>query len=149
MDSNVKSSTNDVKYSKILLDSLHRNDFYADQAVVDHFNDFSDKLCTTGLDFQGVAIVFELEKEVQFEECEVGGLLNTTGENIDDYGKGAEVQVSINGFNWTTVATLPQDFGINIVTLKFNRVSAKHVRFVREVNNNYETIRLGYFRITH
>jgi hypothetical protein len=87
-------------------------------------------------------IVLELNRECEFEDCEIGGWKGNTNIYASSNGSGASIMTSIDKVNWTTVGSIPSNFGNAITPVKVTRTKAKYVKF-----NGTSYLGVGYFKI--
>jgi hypothetical protein len=109
---------------------------------IDHINDTTDRSMTKGICAISPGwIIFEVNREVEFEEIEVAGWGGNTGIWGHTNGSGASVQTSNDKTNWTTVGTIGNNLSV-ISKVKLTRSKGKYVKISC---NSY--LGIGFFRI--
>ena len=110
---------------------------------IEDMNNFEDRSLTKGIctSYTGW-IIFELNREVEFEEIEVGGWNGDTSLWGVSNGSGSTIKTSLDKSSWTTIGTLPNNFGALIIDVKLTKSRARYVKFEC---SSY--LGLGYFRI--
>jgi hypothetical protein len=83
-----------------------------------------------------------MNREIEFEEIELGGY---NGNSLAWYvgnGRAANIYTSMDKNTWTTVGTIPGDFGAEIMTVKVTKSKAKYIRF-----SHSDYLGIGYLDI--
>jgi len=137
----LKATPNEVEFTKF--ESNQTFNYSGREVGTNKVKDLKDKSLTKGIctGNQGV-ITITFNREVEFEEIEIGGY---NGDSVAWYagnGKNSNIYTSIDQNSWTTVGNIPDDFGAQIVNVKVTKSKAKHIRF-----SNSDYIGIGYLNI--
>jgi len=87
-------------------------------------------------------IIFELNREVEFDELEIGGWKGNSGIWASSNGQGSQILVSNDKTTWINIGTIPNDYANQIKKVKVTNSRAK---FVKLQGTGY--LGVGYFRI--
>jgi hypothetical protein len=87
-------------------------------------------------------IIFELNREADFEEIEVGGWKGNSGLWSSSNGSASTILTSCDKNTWTTIGTIPTNFGNAIC--KVNCLNARG-RYIKLQSTGY--LGVGYFRV--
>jgi len=110
---------------------------------IEDINNFEDRSLTKGIctSYNGW-ILFEINREVEFEDFELGGWNGDTSIWGVSNGSGSSIKTSVDKVNWNTVGTIPNNFGSTILDVKVTRSRAKYVKF-----ESTSYLGIGYFKI--
>ena len=111
--------------------------------TVDEINNFEDRtqmkgICATSPGW----IEFEINREVEFDEIEIGGWKGNSGTWASSNGGGANILTSLDHSNWTNIGTIPSEFANSIVK---HKVTNSRARWVKLSGTSY--LGIGYFKI--
>lgn len=110
---------------------------------IDDLNNFEDRTLKKGICAVHPGwIILELNREVEIEECEIGGWNGNTGIWAASNGSGSQIQTSTDKNNWTTVGNIPTNYASVITTVKLTKTKGKYVKFL---GTSY--LGIGYFKI--
>jgi hypothetical protein len=105
--------------------------------------DLKDKSLTKGICTNSPGwIIIELNNEWEFNELEVAGWNGNSTLWSKANGAGASIQTSKDKTNWTTVGTIPTNYGDTIQTAKLTRSSGRYIKF-----NHTSYLGIGYLNI--
>lgn len=110
---------------------------------IDDLNDEEDRTMMKGIctGYPGW-IIIELNREVEFEEIEIGGFRGNTNLYASSNGSGAQIMTSLDKTNWTTVGSINASYANSPYIHKVTSSRAKYLKFS---HNSY--IGIGYLRI--
>lgn len=109
---------------------------------IDHINNFEDRSMKNGICCTSPGwIIFELNRETEFEEFEVGGWGGNTTIWGHTNGNGATVYTSIDKVNWNSVGTI----GNSLSTIIKQKVSKSKGKYIKIQSTSY--LGIGYFKI--
>jgi hypothetical protein len=110
---------------------------------IDHINNNEDKSLRNGICATSPGwIIFELLREVDIDQIEIGGWNGNTGIWGVSNGSGATILTSRDKNVWVTVGNIPGTFGATISTVNLTKSRAKYVKF-----NHNSYLGIGYFKI--
>ena len=110
---------------------------------IEDLNNFEDRSLRKGICAISPGwIIIQLNREVEFEEIEVGGWNGDTTLWGVANGACASILTSTDKINWNNVGILPSGFGSAITTVRCTKTKAKYVKF-----NHNSYLGLGYFKI--
>ena len=90
-------------------------------------------------------ITFELEKEHIITKIQISALVNGKPSTFtESAGKLSEISVSSNNSTFNVVGKIPDNYGINPITIKIKPVKAKFIKF----QNTNSFIGIGYLKIS-
>jgi hypothetical protein len=138
LEANLEQLTFKVEYVKMEVQSPYNtpNSSLDPKYLLDE--DLTKGICTNS-----GFIILELNREVEFENIQIGGF---TGANdwiySGGYGVGASIETSTDKFSWKNVGKFPSEFGTQIIPLTIIKSKAKFIRL------NYSSwIGLGFFKV--
>lgn len=140
----LKATPNEVEFSTF----ENKGIFYNDGKVVgtNNVKDLKDKSLTKGIcSTTPGEITITLNREVEFDEIEVGGYNGDSVAWFAGNGRGAQIYTSISSPDkntWTSIGKIPDDFGATIITVKVTKTKAKYIRF-----SNTDYLGIGYLSI--
>jgi hypothetical protein len=110
---------------------------------IEDLNDHDDITCLKGIctGYPGW-IVIELNREVEFEEIEIGGYKGNTNLYASSNGSGAAILTSLDKISWTNVGSINSNYATSPYIHKVTSSRAKYLKFT---HNSY--IGIGYLRI--
>ncbi len=112
---------------------------------VEFLNNLEDRSLKNGIVANSNAnIIFSLNEEWEIENIEVGGWNGNPSVFSPTNGGNATIHTSKDRKNWTSVGTLPHNFGGYITTVQLTRSSGIYIKFTA-VGGSY--IGIGYLRI--
>jgi len=112
-------------------------------AGTNRVEDLKDKTLTKGICSASPGwILIELNGEWEFDEIECAGFNGNSTVWYVGNGASATIQTSKDKNNWTTVGTLPANFGATIQCTKLTKSTGRYIKFK---NNAY--LGLGYLNI--
>jgi len=137
----LKATPNEVEFNSF---ESNGNYNYSEREVgTNKVKDLKDKTLTKGIcAISPGVITISFNREVEFEEIEIGGY---NGDSVAWYagnGKKANIFTSLDKNSWATVGQIPDEFGAQIITIKLTKTKAKHIRFS---HNDY--LGIGYLNI--
>lgn len=107
-----------------------------------NLEDIKDRTLTKGICANTPGYIsFELNREWEFEEIELGGWNGNSNLWYNANGGGAKILTSVDKVNWNTVGTIPSNFG-SIQKVKLSKSTAKYIKFD---HNSY--LGIGYLHI--
>lgn len=110
---------------------------------IEDINNFDDTSCTRGIctGYTGW-IVFELNKEVDFDKLEIGSFRGNTNIYSSSNGSGATIKTSLDKTNWVTVGTIHSNYANGPYIHNISPSRAKYIKF------EYSSyIGIGYLRV--
>jgi hypothetical protein len=87
-------------------------------------------------------IIFELNRQVEWDQCELGGWAGNTSLWGASNGSSSIIYTSLDKTNWTQVGTIPSNFGSTIIDVSVIKSSCKYIKIQ---GSSY--VGIGYFRI--
>jgi hypothetical protein len=110
---------------------------------IEDLNNFEDKSMMKGICTNTPGwIIFELNREVEFDEIEVGGWKGNSGIWASSNGSGSQILTSCDKSTWVNIGTIPGDYANNVTKVKVTCTKGKYVKF-----NHTSHLGIGYFRI--
>jgi len=110
---------------------------------LEDINNFEDRTQMKGICANSPGwITFELNREVEFDEIEIGGWKGNSGVWASSNGSGSQILTSTDKTTWVNVGTIPADYA-NII--KKTKVTNSKARWVKLQGTGY--VGVGYFRI--
>lgn len=112
---------------------------------ISDINNINDRTMMKGICARSPGwIVFQLNRQTEFEELEVGAWRGNTTTWAPSNGSNAKILVSMDKISWVdTGAIIPASFANGIVKVSVKRSKAKFIKI-----NHTSYLGLGYFRIT-
>lgn len=105
--------------------------------------DLKDKTLLKGYCANSPAtITIQFNREVEFEEVNVGGYNGNSLAWYVGHGRGANIQTSLDNVSWNTVGTIPNEYGHVIINVKVSRSRAKYIRF-----SHHEYFGIGHLEV--
>lgn len=74
-------------------------------------------------------IIIELNSDHEFDQIEVGGWNGNTGLWYPGNGASSSILTSLDNATWTTVGTLPSNYGAFITTIQLMNSLARYIKF--------------------
>lgn len=110
---------------------------------IEHINNFEDRSLKNGIcaNYPGW-IIFELNRQVEWDQCEMGGWNGNSSLWGPSNGSGAKILTSNNKIDWKEVGTIPSNFGNSIIDVKVTKSTCKYIKI-----NGTSYVGIGYFRI--
>jgi len=106
--------------------------------------DLKDKSLTKGICAATPGVItITFNKEIDLEELEIGGYNGNSVAWYAGNGSNANILTSMNNSNWTSVGTIPADYGAKIQTVKVTKSKAKYIRF-----SHTDYLGIGYLNIS-
>ena len=87
-------------------------------------------------------IIFELNRQVEWDSCELGGWTGNTSLWAASNGSGSTISTSNDKSTWVQIGTIPSDFGSTIKTVTVTRSTCKYIKII---STSY--LGIGYFKI--
>jgi len=110
---------------------------------IEDINNFEDRTLMKGIVAASPGwIIFELNREAEFNELEVGGWNGNTGIFAPSNGSNSVIYSSSDKTDWIQIGTLPGNFGAKIDKIK---VTISKARYIKVQSTTY--LGLGYFRV--
>lgn len=110
---------------------------------LEDMNNFEDRSQMKGICANSPGwIIFELNRELEFDEIEIGGWKGNSGIWANSNGSGSQILTSTDKNTWTNIGTIPSNYGPSIVKTKVTCTRAKYVKLQ---GTGY--LGVGYFRI--
>lgn len=137
----LRATAAEVEFTKVDISAP----FSYNGAVVgtDNPKDLKDKTLLKGFCANTPStITIHFNREVEFEETNIGGY---NGNSLAWYvgnGRGAQIQTSLDNTTWNTVGSVPQEYGHIIGNVKLSRSRAKYIRFT-----HHEYFGIGFLEI--
>jgi hypothetical protein len=93
-------------------------------------SDLKDKSLTKGIVATHPGwIILELNKEWEFSEIEIAGYNGNTTAFAVSNGANCQILTSKDKSNWTTVGTIPANYGAYIQKVRLTKTTAKYIKF--------------------
>lgn len=110
---------------------------------IEDLNDHDDTSCMKGVctGYTGW-IIFELNREVDVENIEIGGWRGNTNLYASSNGSGASILTSLNKVDWTQVGTINSSYGNGPM---IHTVTPSRAKYIKLNHNSY--LGIGYFRV--
>ena len=110
---------------------------------IDDINNFDDTSCMRGFatGYNGW-IIFELNKEVEFDSLEIGGFRGNTNLYASSNGSGATIKTSTDKNTWTTVGNINSGYQNGPY---LHSVTQSRAKYVKLEHNSY--LGVGYFKV--
>ena len=143
LNSNIDEALRELKFISFEVNANYTSgENTAGTQNIDHINDFEDRSCMKGICANSPGwIIFEVNREVEFSEVEVGGWKGNTGLWGTTNGNGARILVSNDKSSWVDVGTVGNNLGeINTVSVTKNKS-----KYIKILGTSY--LGVGYFRI--
>ena len=105
--------------------------------------DLKDKSLQKGIVCTSPGVItITLSREVEFEEIEVAGYNGNSTAWFVGNGRGAGILVSSDNSHWTSVGTLPPEFGHIITKVPVTKSKSKYIRF-----SHTDYLGLGFLQV--
>ena len=139
----IEESGKDVKFINFETNGTYSAGVMAGTNNLDDINNFDDRSLMKGICATTPGwIIFEMTREIEFDQIEIGGWNGNSGIWAPSNGSGAKIQTSIDKANWTEVGLIPSEFNSSIITTSVTKSRAK---WVKVLHTSY--LGLGYCRI--
>jgi len=110
---------------------------------IEDINNFEDKSMMKGICANSPGwIIFELNREVEFEEIDIGGYRGNTGVWATSNGSGSQIMTSTDKSTWVTVGSIPANFANAITKTKVTNSRARYIKL-----NSTGYVGVGYFKV--
>ncbi len=110
---------------------------------IEDINNFEDRTQMKGICASSPGwIIFELNREAEFDEIEVGGWKGNTGVWASSNGSNSQIMTSSDKNTWNNIGTVPSNYGNAIQKVKCPNSRAKYVKLQ---GTGY--VGVGYFRV--
>jgi len=110
---------------------------------VDDLNNHDDTSCMRGIATAYTGwIIIEFNREVEFDQVEIGGYRGNTNLYSSSNGVGASIKTSLDKQNWTTVGTINNSYSNGPF---MHNVTSSRAKYIKFEHNSY--VGIGYLRI--
>jgi hypothetical protein len=134
--------------SEVKITDFHVNEEYMSGQVragtqsLDDINNHEDRTLLKGICAKSPGkITFTMNREVEFEQIEVGGWAGNTGIWATNNGANAKVMTSVDNNTWTQVGTV----GSNIISIEKVKLTKSKAKYILIDHTSF--VGVGFFRV--
>ena len=110
---------------------------------LEDINNFEDRSQMKGICANSPGwITFELNREAEFDEVEIGGWKGNSGVWSSSNGQGSQIIVSNDKSTWINIGTIPNTYANSIVKVKVTNSKSKFIKL-----QGTSHLGIGYFRV--
>lgn len=137
----LRATVAEVEFTKYEFSGEYK---YSDSIVgTNNVKDLKDKTLLKGIVANTPGIItLTLNREVDFEEIEIGGYNGNSTAWFVGNGRGALIYTSVDNSKWVDVGKIPEEFGHEIQKVTVKKSKAKYLRF-----SHTDYLGIGYLNV--